>query len=169
MKATFAMLAGYNAWANGRVYDAAVQLSDAEYRADRGAFFKSMHGTLNHLLVADRVWMRRFTAEGDAPSRLDAILFDEFLELRAARETEDARITSYIDGLTEDRIAANFRYSTIVNPREIEQPLGPALTHFFNHQTHHRGQAHAILTGLGREAPVLDLIAYQRATGVGMS
>jgi uncharacterized damage-inducible protein DinB len=169
MKATFAMLAGYNAWANGRVYDAAVQLSDAEYRADRGAFFKSMHGTLNHLLVADRVWMRRFTAEGDAPSRLDAILFDEFLELRAAREAEDARITSYIDGLTEDRIAANFRYSTIVNPREIEQPLGPALTHFFNHQTHHRGQAHAILTGLGREAPVLDLIAYQRATGVGMS
>jgi uncharacterized damage-inducible protein DinB len=113
--------------------------------------------------------MRRFTGEGDAPNRLDAILFEEFLELRAAREAEDARIAAYVDGLTEDRIAANFRYSTITNPREIEQPLGPALTHFFNHQTHHRGQAHAILTGLGREGPVLDLLAYQRATGIGMS
>ena len=169
MKSTFAMLAGYNAWANARVYDAAAQLSNAEYRADRGAFFKSLHGTLNHLLVADRLWMRRFTGEGDAPSRLDAILFEEFLELRAAREAEDVRIAAYIDGLTQERIAAMFRYSTITNPREIEQPLGPALTHFFNHQTHHRGQAHAILTGLGREGPVLDLLAYQRATGIGMS
>jgi len=68
-----------------------------------------------------------------------------------------------------ERIAANFRYNTITNPREIEQPLGPALTHFFNHQTHHRGQAHAILTGFGREGPVLDLLAYQRSTGIGMS
>ena len=169
MKSTFAMLAGYNAWANGRVYDAAAQLSDSAYRADRGAFFKSMHGTLNHLLVADRLWMRRFTREGDAPSRLDAILFEEFLELRAARDAEDKRITAYVDALTEERIAAAFRYSTITNPREIEQPLGPALTHFFNHQTHHRGQAHAILTGLGREGPVLDLLAFQRATGIGMS
>ena len=169
MKSTFAMLAGYNAWANGRVYDAAAQLSDSAYRADRGAFFKSMHGTLNHLLVTDRLWLRRFTGEGDAPNRLDAILFEEFLELRAAREAEDARIVAYIDGLSEDRIAAMFRYSTVTNPREIEQPLGPALTHFFNHQTHHRGQAHAILTGLGREGPVLDLLAYQRSTGIGMS
>ena len=130
---------------------------------------RSSHGTLNHLLVADRLWMRRFTGEGDAPSRLDAILFEEFLELRAAREAEDVRIAAYIDGLTQERIAAMFRYSTITSPREIEQPLGPALTHFFNHHTHHRGQAHAILTGLGREGPVLDLLAYQRATGVGMS
>ena len=94
MKSTFAMLAGYNAFANGRVYGAAAQLSDAEYRADRGAFFKSMHGTLNHLLVADRLWLRRFTGEGDAPNRLDAILFEDFLELRAAREAEDARIAA---------------------------------------------------------------------------
>ena len=79
------MLAGYNAWANERVYDAAEGLSDADYRADRGAFFKSVHGTLNHLLVADRIWMRRFTGEGDAPNRLDAILFERLDELRAAR------------------------------------------------------------------------------------
>ena len=169
MKPHFAMMAAYNAWCNERVYEMAALLPDADYRADRGAFFKSVHGTLNHLLVADRIWMKRFTGEGEAPNRLDAILFEEFLELRAAREAEDQRITAYIDALTEERIAAKFRYSTITNPREVEQPLGPALTHFFNHQTHHRGQAHAILTGLGREGPVLDLLAFQRATGIGMS
>jgi uncharacterized damage-inducible protein DinB len=68
----FAMMAAYNAWANRRLYDAAAALPDADYRADRGAFFKSVHGTLNHLLVADRIWMRRFTEEGEHPNRLDA-------------------------------------------------------------------------------------------------
>src|SRR3954469_24621105 len=169
MTSHFTMLAGYNAWANGRIYDAAAQLSENEYRADRGAFFRSMHGTLNHLLVADRLWMRRFTGEGPQPSRLDEILFETLRELRLAREAEDARILAYVEGLTAEHLAARFRYSTITKPQEVEQPLAPALVHFFNHQTHHRGQAHAILTGLGREAPVLDLIAYQRATGVGMS
>ncbi|MDH8644600.1 DinB family protein, partial [Klebsiella pneumoniae] len=71
----------------------------ADYRADRGAFFKSVHGTLNHLLATDRIWMKRFTGEGDAPDRLDAILFDTFDALRAARAAEDARIVAYVDGL----------------------------------------------------------------------
>ena len=70
-------------------------LSDAEYRADRGAFFKSIHGTLNHLLATDRIWMKRFTGEGEAPTRLDAILFETFADLRYAREAEDARILAY--------------------------------------------------------------------------
>lgn len=169
MKASFAMLAGYNAWANARVYDAAAALGDAEYRADRGAFFKSVHGTLNHLLVADRIWMRRFTGEGEAPSRLDAILFEDFAELRAARVREDERIAAYVEGLGEAALAGRFRYRTIVNPADVEQPLAPALVHFFNHQTHHRGQVHALLTGLGREAPSLDLILFQRQTGIGLS
>ncbi len=169
MKAHFDMLALYNRWANDRVYDAAARLPDEDYRADRGAFFKSVHGTLNHLLVGDRIWMRRFTGQGEAPTRLDAILHEDFAELRAAREAEDERIAAYIDGLTEERIAANFRYSTITNPREIDQPLGPALTHFFNHQTHHRGQVHALLTGLTGDAPSLDLVLFQRQSGMGMS
>lgn len=71
-------------------------------------------------------------------------------------------------GLTEERLANSFRYRTISNPVDIEQPLAPALAHFFNHQTHHRGQAHGILTGLGRNAPSLDLILFQRETGVGL-
>ena len=77
MKSHFAMLAGYNRWANGRIYTAVRALSDADYRAERGAFFGSLHGTLNHLLVADRIWMRRFTGTGPVQTRLDEILFED--------------------------------------------------------------------------------------------
>lgn len=165
----YIMFAGYNAWANERLYNAASRLSDDEYRADRGAFFKSIHGTLNHLLAADRIWMKRFTGQGEVPARLDAILHGEFASLRAARDREDARISAFIGQLTEAELAANFSYMTIVNPKQVTQPLAPALDHFFNHQTHHRGQAHAVLTALkGRDfAPSFDLILYQRETGSG--
>ncbi|MET0530128.1 MAG: DinB family protein [Microvirga sp.] len=168
MKPHFAMLAGYNAWANERVYDVVAQVADEDYRADRGAFFKSLHGTLNHLLVADRIWLRRFTGKGDAPNRLDAILCETFDELRDARQKEDQRIIAYIDSLSEEALAQRFSYQTITKPAAIEQPLAPALLHFFNHQTHHRGQAHALLTGLGREAPSLDLLLFQRSSGMGI-
>ena len=73
MTERYRMFAAYNGWANERIYGVAAKLADADYRADRGAFFKSVHGTLNHLLVGDRIWMRRFTGEGEMPDRLDAI------------------------------------------------------------------------------------------------
>jgi uncharacterized damage-inducible protein DinB len=165
---TFRMFAGYNAWANERLYDAAAQLSDADYRADRGAFFKSMHGTLNHLLVGDRVWMHRFTGEGPSPTALDAILEDDFEGLRAARRAEDRRIMSYVAGLTDEDLAGDICYRTISRPAEIVQPLRYALPHVFNHQTHHRGQAHCLLTEITGDAPSLDLILYQRETGIGL-
>ena len=169
MKAHFDMLALYNRWANNRLYAAATQLPDETYRADRGAFFKSVHGTLNHLLVGDRIWMRRFTGEGEAPTRLDAILHEDFAELRAAREAEDARIIRYVEGLDDAALAGRFRYRTISKPADIEQPLAPALIHFFNHQSHPRGQVHCLLTGLTGDAPSLDLIMFQRETGIGLS
>jgi uncharacterized damage-inducible protein DinB len=168
MKSHFVMLAGYNAWANRRLYDAAETLPDADYRADRGAFFKSIHGTLNHLVTTDRIWMKRFTGQGDAPNRVDAILFDRPGELRAARQAEDERIIGYIDGLSEADLAGKIRYRTITGPVDIEQPLASGLIHVFNHQTHHRGQVHCLLTGLGRDAPSLDLVQFQRETGIGM-
>ena len=169
MQAHFAMLARYNAWANQRLYDAAATLPDADYRADRGAFFGSVHGTLNHLLVADRVWMQRFTGEGELPKSLDAILYDNFPALRAARRAEDEAISRYVGGLNEADLAGSIRYRTFSNPADLEQVLAPALDHFFNHQTHHRGQAHALLSSvLGNEAtPSFDLIIYQRETGQG--
>ncbi|WP_262028273.1 DinB family protein [Microvirga sp. Mcv34] len=169
MKPHFAMMAAYNAWCNERIYDAAAQLSDADYRADRGAFFKSVHGTLNHLLATDRIWLKRFMGQGEAPNRLDAILFENLSDLRSARQKEDERIVSYIHRLSEADLAGRIRYKTITNPAEIEQPLAPALVHLFNHQTHHRGQVHCLLTGFGLDAPALDLILFQRQTGIGLA
>ena len=169
MKEHYRQFAHYNAWANRRLYDAAATLSDDEYRADKGAFFKSMHGTLNHLLATDRIWMQRFTGEGDAPQRLDAILHDRFDALRQARESEDQRIVAYVEGLDETRLAGVIRYRRVSTPDEFVQPLMPALDHWFNHQTHHRGQAHAILTALGKPAPELDLLYFQRLSAVGQA
>jgi uncharacterized damage-inducible protein DinB len=163
------IMAAYNRWMNERLYELCAGLSDSERKRDRGAFFKSVHGTLNHLLLADRIWMRRFTGSGEHPGRLDAILYDDFAALHAARRAEDARISAWVDARTEADLTLTLRYRTFSNPRDIEQPLAPALDHFFNHQTHHRGQAHCLLSGvIGNEAtPSLDLIVFQRATGFG--
>ena len=162
----YTMFAAYNQWANARLYGAASALSDTEYRADRGAFFKSVHGTLNQLLATDRMWMKRMTGQGDAPDRLDAILFEDFAQLQAARETEDQRLLDFVATLDDAALAAPLRYRTITNPAEFQQPLSTALDHVFNHQTHHRGQAHCLLTILVRAAPSLDLAAYQREVGL---
>lgn len=159
------MCAAYNAWANERLYEAACALSDADYRRDAGVFFGSMHGTLNHILVADRIWQHRFTGEGDAPTKLDAILYETSGDLRAARAAEDGQIVNWIDGLDEVALSGTFTYTPITAPtRSVTQPLAPALAHMFNHQTHHRGQAHAILTRLTGDAPSLDMIYFQRET-----
>ena len=162
MKAHYQTFARYNAWANRQLYDAAAELSDDEYRADRGAFFKSMHGTLNHLLTADQVWMHRFTGQGPSPDRLDMIQHETLADLRRAREAEDKRILDYVDGLTDAQLAGSIRYRRVSTPEVFEQALAPALAHFFNHQTHHRGQAHSILCSFGRRGLVLDLLAHQR-------
>ena len=158
----FRMLGGYNAWANVRLYEAAARLDGDQYRADRGAFFKSVHGTLNHLLATDRVWMQRFTGTGTAPDRLDAILFETLDELRPAREAEDRRIVDFVDALDDFRLAGSIRYRRVTTPEIFEQQLALALAHWFNHQTHHRGQVHGLLTGLVGQAPELDLLFYQR-------
>jgi uncharacterized damage-inducible protein DinB len=168
MKQQFEMLAAYNTWVNQRLYDAAAKLPDAEYRRDRGAFFGSLHGTLNHLLLGDIIWMHRFTGEGEEPSKLDDILFEDFAALRTARRSEDARIEAYVRGLDEARLAGVITYRTTRNPTTIEQELTPLLIHFFNHQTHHRGQAHCLLTAASGEAPSFDLLVYQRQTGISI-
>jgi uncharacterized damage-inducible protein DinB len=162
------MLASYNSWVNRRLYEAAARLPDADYRADLGAFFGSLHGTLNHLLLGDRIWLQRFTGVGEAPSDLEAILYDDLPDLRAARVAEDLRIERYVADLTPESLAGIIRYRTTRQPAEIEQHLAPLLLHFFNHQTHHRGQAHGLLTRLTGEAPSFDLLMFQRETGVSL-
>lgn len=162
MKDHFDMFAAYNRWANGVIYEAARDLSEEELNRNQGAFFGSMIGTLNHLLCADRIWMKRFTGSGDAPVALNAILHPGLHDLTAARKAEDERIVDWIAGLSEETLSARFSYTPITNPQPVTQRLGSALSHFFNHQTHHRGQCHTIFTSLGRPSLTLDLIFFQR-------
>ena len=150
--------ARYNTLANQRLYAAAANIADADRKRDVGAFFGSLHGTLNHLLIGDRIWMARF--EGDqAPSTgLDAIVHDAFNALHAARTEMDRRIEAFFAAPPSGFFERPLRYINNEG-RVFDDPPALILPHFFNHQTHHRGQAHAILSqlGLGRRTPVLDL------------
>ncbi|NHT75012.1 damage-inducible protein DinB [Rhizobiaceae bacterium CRRU44] len=159
----FRMFAAYNSWANDRIYAAAEVLGEEGRRRQTGAAFGSLHGTLNHLLATDRIWMKRFMGKGDAPTTLDAVLFEDFEPLRAARVVEDRRLATWIDSLGTDDLAGVFTYTPISIPEPITQALSPCLAHLFNHQTHHRGQCHMILTTLGQPSVVLDLVYFLRS------
>lgn len=158
MKEHFALMATYNAWANVRLYRMAGQLSDEQYRRDVSAYFKSLHGTLNHLLAADRIWLRRLTGTGVVPTRLDAILYEDLSGLTEARRAEDERLVSFVENQTNEQLDAAIEYRTL-NGAPQQQKLREVLAHLFNHQTHHRGQAHAILTALDvKEPDSLDVL-----------
>ncbi len=162
MKSRFEQLAAYNRWANARLYEAAMALPESDYRRDVGAFFKSLHGTLNHLLVADRIWMKRLTGEGEHPDKLNAIIHEDRKDLALARADEDDRIVRFVASLDEAALTGILKYAT-TSGKAFEQPRADILSHFFNHQTHHRGQAHTILSiCTGKEPPSLDLLAMQR-------
>jgi len=152
----FRTLARYNTLANRRLYDACAELSDADRKQPRPAFFKSIHGTLNHILIGDRLWLIRFSGR-EAPSAvLDAILYDDFAELRAVREAEDTRIETFAAGLTDLFLQCTVRYVNHEG-RLFEDPLPMLVAHFFNHQTHHRGQVHDLLSQTDIAPPSLDL------------
>jgi uncharacterized damage-inducible protein DinB len=161
----FQMLADYNRWANRRVYDACAHLSEDEYRQDCGAFFCSAHRTLNHLLAADRIWLKRITGTGAAPLALDVVLFEDMANLRHAREVEDERFVKLTGSLTADSLEEMVTYTPVTVPTPVTEPLVAMMAHLFNHQTHHRGQVHAILTSLGQPSIVLDMIAFLRSDG----
>ncbi len=108
MRQHFQMFAAYNKWANQRIYEAAAELSLEDYERNMGAFFKSMMGTLNHLVATDRIWMKRFTGQGEAPQSLDAIVARDFAVLRPLREAEDDRIMAWIGSLKEKELAGRF-------------------------------------------------------------
>jgi len=156
-KPYFERFAAYNIWANRRIYDAAAALPDADRTRDVGAFFGSLSGTLNHIVVADRVWLRRMRGDGPEETRLDRLITHDMTELRALRAAEDARISDFIATRTEADFAGNFSYRNIAG-QPFTQPLAETLAHFFNHQTHHRGQAHGIVSHLGGTPPELDLL-----------
>jgi uncharacterized damage-inducible protein DinB len=152
-------LAEYNEWMNTRIYAVCEQIPDAERKAQRNAFFGSIHATLNHLLLADRVWLGRFQQSPDSVTRLDTILCDDFDDLREARVAEDARIDRWVTTLDQDALASALTYTGIVNPTKRTCPLWLAVTHFFNHQTHHRGQITTLLAQLGIDYGATDMVA----------
>ena len=155
--AHFRQCATYNRLANERLYAACALLSDPQRRQDLEAFFGSIHGTLNHIMTGDRIWMARFAGETVPSTGLDAILYDDFPELRDARAAEDARIEGFFA-----TVDAGFLDRPIVyvnnEGRRFSDPATVLVPHLFNHQTHHRGQVHAMITRLDRGlAPVLDM------------
>ena len=151
-------MARYNRWMNERLYECSARLSDEERKQDVGAFFKSIHGTLNHLLLADRLWMGRFTRIPFTAASLDAELYASFEALRRERSATDHAIVQWAETLTEEDLAGTLTYTSIVNPAPRSQPLGFAAAHFFNHQTHHRGQLTTLLSQRGIDPGVTDLL-----------
>jgi uncharacterized damage-inducible protein DinB len=162
-------LGRYNRWMNESLYATSAKLSDEERTRDRGAFFRSIHATLNHLLVADRIWMGRLNGvvleDGcigpDGIRALDQELHADFDALRASRRKTDDAIHDFAMELTAERLAANVRFLRrgMVN----EFPTWWAVAQMFNHQTHHRGQVTTLLSQAGRDPGVTDLIAMLRS------
>jgi uncharacterized damage-inducible protein DinB len=158
----FRQLADYNRWANLRLYGAALDMPEEVYRRPTGVFFSSLHGTLNHLLLTDRIWLKRLTGAGDHPDRLNAILYEDRKDLLRARIAEDGRLIDVVASYGDADLIEAVSYQT-TSGKPYRQALQDILLHLFNHQTHHRGQAHACCSILtGAEPPSLDLLAFQR-------
>ncbi len=154
------LLAGYNRWANERVYQACSVLTDESYRQDRGAFFGSIHNTLNHLLVVDRIWLGRLLGQATPELvGLNQCLHDDFAALRTDRSAEDQRLIDVVESLDETALGELVTYR-FVDGRSAATPRHLILITLFNHQTHHRGQVHTMLTQAGVDVPPLDIIVY---------
>jgi uncharacterized damage-inducible protein DinB len=166
----FRLLARYNEWMNGKVYAAAAELSAAELTLDRQAFFGSIIGTLNHLVVGDTIWLKRFAKHPSAPVSLEImrqqpapialnqILFSELAELRAHRQLIDWAILAWTDEMNPADLTVPLAY-TNTKGTTFRRDFASLLVHYFNHQTHHRGQASTLLLQAGQDIGETDLLA----------
>ncbi|HAG84663.1 MAG TPA: damage-inducible protein DinB [Cyanobacteria bacterium UBA12227] len=160
MKTTdyFQRLSQYNHWMNERLYEVCDSIPDAIRKEDRGAFFGSIHGTLNHILLADKLWLGRFKHQLFEVHSLNQELYADFKSLHQERQKTDQEIQAWVDSLTDEQLAAPFRFTSIAKAREFVFPLWHIAAHFFNHQTHHRGQLTTLLTQSGYDPGVTDLL-----------
>ena len=154
----YRMLAAYNRWMNDKLYACAGQLTDEQRKRNLNAFFKSIHGTLNHLLVGDNLWMGRLEHQPFGMTTLDAELFADFDELTAARRAMDQRISGFAERVTAAWLAAPFEYRKM-SGAPVKVMGWAVLTHFFNHQTHHRGQVTTLLVQSGVDPGATDIVA----------
>ncbi len=151
-------MAAYNAEMNRRLYAAAGRLSDEERRRDRGAFFRSIHGTFSHLVWADRMWMARFDGweKPDAALADSAGLFADFAAMRDARVDADLDLREWAGRVRQDWLEGTTAWFSGATGQQQVRPTALLVAHMFNHQTHHRGQAHAMLTAAGERTGDTD-------------
>lgn len=155
--AYFRQLSRYNAWANARLYAACAELPDEERKRRRPSFFGSIHRTLNHILVGDRIWLSRLDGKPHGVTSLDQELYGDFAELRAARGREDSRLSAIVGGYKDEDLARVLAYRSMAGEAK-SVPMVQVLGHLFNHQTHHRGQVHGLLSDTAVAPPSLDLL-----------
>ena len=157
------LMANYNRWQNQRIYATAGTLQDEQRKLDQGAFFGSIHGTLNHLLWGDQNWMHRFagTPRPAIPGKDSPRLFERWEDLKREREAFDETIIGWTDGLDQGWLDGDITWFSGIIGREMTRPRWKIVTHFFNHQTHHRGQVHAMLTRLGTKPEDTDLMLME--------
>jgi len=156
----FRRFARYNAWANRRLYEAAAALSPTEYRAQRPSFFGSIHATLNHLVYGDQIWMSRFagTPQPKAASIAQSVgMYEGWDELKRERQAFDRVIIDWAQRLDPAWLEGDLTWFSGASQREVTKPKWLLVTHFFNHQTHHRGQVHCLLTQFGVKPGDTDL------------
>lgn len=149
----------YNCWMTDQLYDVCAQMSDDERRLDVGAFFRSIHGTLNHILLADRVWLGRLRDTPFPVATLDQTLYADFQVLAHEHRQTAADIEGMVLGMTPDTLDEPLTYLSLSTPTQRTHTRGLILLHLFNHQTHHRGQVTAMVSALGHDFGVTDLIA----------
>jgi uncharacterized damage-inducible protein DinB len=152
----FRIFARYNRVANERLYEQVRKLDVAEYRRERRGSFGSIHALLNHTMVGDRIWMSRFTGAGKTTPPLNTILYEIFAEINSARAEEDAGIEAFFNKVDDDFLTRSLAY-TNSRGKECVDAFAPAVLHFFNHQTHHRGQVHVMLSQTEVSPPALDM------------
>ncbi len=154
------IMARYNAWQNHNIYAAAASLSDANRKVGPGAFFGSIHATLHHLMWADQMWLSRFGAtEPPAAKTINdgLTMFERFEALLAARKKLDATIENWARGLSADWLTGDLVFYSASFGTTLTRPRAVLVVQLFNHQTHHRGQLHAMLTGFGVKLEPTDL------------
>jgi uncharacterized damage-inducible protein DinB len=152
----FRIFARYNSVANARLYEQVGKLDVTEYRRERRGSFGSIHGLMNHTMVADRIWMSRFAGGAKTTPPLNTILFETFAEINSARAEEDAGIQAFFAKIDDGFLTRRLAYTNSRGKDYVEE-AAPAVLHFFNHQTHHRGQVHVMLSQTEISPPALDM------------
>ena len=154
------LMAAYTEWQNRSIYEAADSVSESERRLDRGAFFGSIHATLNHLLWGDQFWLHRL-AGMPKPNRKDIVssvsLHDDWEQLKTGRFDTDAAILDWARQVTEDSFRGELQWYSSVLKSEVSRPKWTLVVQLFNHGTHHRGQVHAMLTAAGAKPQDTDV------------